>query len=246
MVLPRRHNSLNCVDAPELVLGARADFQQSCLAMHAEDVHALGNVRELAPHVVELQLMFPDLEPTLVQEVYAEALTAQDAVDTLLAIVPGAPSASGKVQSSRTGRDPAQDYLEFPSLVGSDGWEVVNSRSVVDATSEDLGRDWCERVKAAAELPAPNAKPTSSLNPRRSFVLRNGQGDSSESIELETDYESRQRQGKQRAENRAKYPRKPRSAYHKEEATAGVNSSSDDDPQGMAPAWRSLRLENRL
>merc|ERR1712232_1078298 len=159
------------------------------------------------------------------------------------------PLASGKVQTSRTGRDPAQDHLEFPSLLGSDGWEVFKAGSVVDAASEDFrrdGRDWCDRVKAAAKLPAPNAKPSTALNSRRSIVLRNGRGDSSESIELETDYESRQRQGKQRAENRAKYPRKPRAAYHKEEQTAGVTSASDDDPQGMAPAWRSLRLENRL
>jgi hypothetical protein len=246
---------LNVTDAPEL----RADFRQRCVLAHTEVVHGSApmqaraernTVREQAPIASELQSMFPELEPRLVQEICVEALTPLAAVETLLTIAQTDPFAGegdcAPCCASRAGRDSTHDHLDFPSLVVADGWEVVDAHSIVNGASKGLGQDWCARVKAAAELPTPKSKPIETVPVRRPLELQNKSVDNPDSTELETDYECRQRQGKQRAGNRAKFPRKPRPSHRNEESPTGVTTASDDDRPGVAPAWRSLRLENRL
>jgi len=206
---------VNLFDIPEMMPGAQARanpsqrgrFERRCLELYQEDCEdgaprptekAVGN-----DLVADLEGMFPMLDLLLIQDILADSSTERQAIDTLLALSGADLQVSSQVALPR---DPVDDNEVFPALIGTDGWEVPGIRAL------DLHADqqtaWRDRAISAAELPQPQ-KP----RPRVAVPLRAlrtaDRGEHVVDIDFETEQDYRRRKGRHRAENRAKYGRKP-------------------------------------
>jgi len=177
--------------------------------------------------------MFPNLDPTLIRALRADAPSEQSAVDTLLALVAAAaaephpagdatPQAPAALPPSNIG---LSDHGRFPSLVDAGGWQVVGHRQfelaekLARGEEDDLGSAWLDQAKAAADIPAP---PTKAWGPAKKVLAaggkqgrrreeddkEEGENPSTEVAEPMTDYEFRQHLGQQRARHRALFGRR--------------------------------------
>lgn len=208
---------VNLFDIPELMPGAqssstpaqRTSFEERCQKLYEDDVEEAQPASYSAAGsdvtVPELAAMFPSLDAELVQALAAEARTPYHALETLLAL-------AAAVNEPAAPASPAQDLaLEntdaFPSLIDADGWQVASQHMFDRHAEEDLGSAWRDRAKAAASKPAPAAAIATPTAPKR----RPGKKDEASRLDhaqAENDYEFRQRLGKQRVQNRARFSRR--------------------------------------
>lgn len=176
----------------------------------------------------DLEAMFPNLDPALVQILAADAGSPHAAMETLLTLAAG--MAAPTVPSRAPDGLALEDASAFPSLVGADGWEVCSAHQLEQKPEADRGRAWCDRAKAIASKPAP--KPNYAIAPV--VANKNGNGPAEPVVsdvlhaDVETDYEYRHRLGKQRIQNRSKFGR---GAKAKDSSTYHVANSGVDDGQ---------------
>jgi hypothetical protein len=210
---------INLSDIPELMPGAlpsanpaaRAEFEQCCLQLHAEAVQEahvrVANAPAGCPWRLEdLISMFPGLDPELVHVLTSDASSPEQAVETLVALS----AASAELVVATGNPDIGLGSMElFPSLVDSNGWQVVSQHLLDRDPEQDLGTCWSDRAKAAANKPAPSTtKMMRALAPKQRAVKQvAGQvaGEDREMVQPETEYELRQRLGKQRLHKRNRF-----------------------------------------
>jgi len=152
-----------------------------------------------------LEAMFPNLDPTLVRVLASDAASPQVAMETLLALTAAIaePLAADPLPKDMG----LEDIDAFPSLVDADGWQVAGQQQLGGSCGEDLGSAWCDRAKAIANTPAQRAAVRMTV---ASSKKRVGKQDGSIGLEMqqpESEYEYRQRLGKQRVQNRAQFGR---------------------------------------
>lgn len=230
---------VNLFDVPEMMPGARAsanpaqrmEFEQRCRKLYEEELaEQLTRGSEAIPTVEALESMFPCLEPGLVKALAAEAPTAKVAMETLMSLVasmaePARPCSAPKDLG-------LEDAEAFPSLLDADGWQVASHRQLERDFDEDLGSAWCERAKAIAAIPQQQAKsqgmaaaPNVAMSKRR--ASRKGQAGLEKPLpEIdETDYEYRQRLGKEHARNRVRFSKGVKAVASR--STEGACDSND-------------------
>jgi len=259
---PFRHRApeVNLFDIPELMPGAqpsanpaqREDFEQRCRLLHEEQrleelevPSLLAKQAGVTIVVQDLQAMFPMLDTDLVYALYTDARTPQHALDTLLELAAAfaEPVPAGDWPPSPPPRDVGvHDHDRFPSLCTADGWQVANQRAF-DREQEELGTEWCDRAKEAANLPAPMTKPRTLFSAwsvdataaHRSNHRRRTVDDAC--IDLsETEYELRHRVGQERARRRSQHARVSdpgRSRY----LWGALRKSSSDTGERFAPGF---------
>lgn len=168
-----------------------------------------------------LECMFPELDPQLVQELYAEANSPDQAIDTLLTLAAATPKSRAATHSTSSCArpPPARDmglgsHEQFPLLLDSQGWQVVSERKLMHDAAEDLGTMWRDRAQRAVDSTDKTTAPAAAISavrtrgakvtfmPTRPKQLWPEQ-DVEEPIPLETEYEFRQRVGQRRARERA-------------------------------------------
>jgi len=236
---------LNFSDVPEMLPGARpganpsqrAEFErrsrqlQECIEeerTHEAAVSWAASGAEVTGR--ELEEMFPMLDPSLVRSLRAEATSAQQALETLIAIAadtnePVAGSAEGTGGGEVVARAlpkvvlGVEDHGSFPLLVGADGWQVPPAR--LEAQDEEFGSIWCDRAKAAADKPAPlrGSQPPAPWGPKKKKQGQQENG-SVEQTQPLTDYECRHQAGERRAKQKVIYGRSGRGS-----GTAGCGRS---------------------
>lgn len=158
----------------------------------------------------DFEAMFPNLDAALVQTLVSEAHSQQHAMDTLLTL---AASMNEPTQASAQTKDLGlTDANSFPMLTDADGWQVVRHGQLDEKDEADLGIAWCERAKSIADKPAPTMKATAASiagRPKRSSK-QGGHPHSkiAPADSFETEYECRQRLGRKRVQDRAKFGRR--------------------------------------
>jgi len=246
---------LNFSDVPEMLPGARpranpsqrAQFERCGLQLHQcdeeERAHeAAGSWAAFGAEATsrELEEMFPMLDPALVRSLRAEATSAQQALETLIAISADTnePVAGSAAEGTGTGEVAAtelpklvvgaDDHDRFPLLVGADGWQVPAAR--LEAQDEELGSVWRDRAKAAADKPAPQHSSQAPMpwGPRKKKQGQQEEGLVEQAQPL-TDYECRHLAGERRAKQKVIYSRSGRGS-----GTAGQSSAGGGDsaPEG--------------
>jgi len=220
---------VNLSDMPELMSGAqpgsnpaqREEFQQRCCQLYREGEYEMREAAVVhraaagsGAGATDLEAMFPLLDPGLVCAIHAEAPTPQHAIETLLALnaamVPGDEKAVQRTASPPPRQLGVEDHVQFPTLVGGNGWQVVNHTSLDEEPKEDLGSIWRDRAKAAAVIPAPRATPPSNATAwgAKQRQRRPKEKEDDEEFLLPTDYELRQKAGERRARHRAQFGRR--------------------------------------
>eukprot|EP00443_Scrippsiella_acuminata_P004339 CAMPEP_0115249644 /NCGR_PEP_ID=MMETSP0270-20121206/42696_1 /TAXON_ID=71861 /ORGANISM="Scrippsiella trochoidea, Strain CCMP3099" /LENGTH=288 /DNA_ID=CAMNT_0002664991 /DNA_START=55 /DNA_END=921 /DNA_ORIENTATION=+ len=236
--------SVNLSDIPELMPGAqpsanpaqRETFEQRCRQLYAveaeerrAEVEAARAAAGLGPASAcsELEAMFPNLDPTLIRALCADAPSEQSAIDTLLALA--AASAEPHTVGDAVVAAPVvlpslnvglEDHENFPALVDAEGWQVGSQRQfelaekLAQGEEEDLGSAWRDQAQAAADIPAPPAKAwgpakvASAMGRKRGKEEENrkeGEEPSTEAAQPMTDYEFRQHVGQRRARHRVQF-----------------------------------------
>lgn len=229
---------LNFSDIPEMMVGARPrasaaqrrDFERQSQRLYAESEESSQDGEEMPSAAIgvscaELEAMFPTLDSSLVRAMHAEAASAQQVVDTLLALAAvGAGEAAADAGAMPRREVGVEDHDKFPLLTSSDGWQVIPAR--IDVGEEALGSAWRDRARVAAEKPSPKecGRLSRVQRPRRSRG-RGGGASESEAPQPLTDYECRHLAGERRAKERVLYSRKHVAAP---QATAMVASGSCD------------------
>jgi len=254
-----RGPSVNVSDIPELMPGAnpkgtpaqREEFEQRCVKLHRDAVYEESEAaRENAAAagagatVSDFEAMFPALDASLVRALVAEAPTPQHAIETLLALAAATAEPVAGSEGPPRARTPPprnlgmEDLNKFPSLIDADGWQVMSRRQIELDADEDLGSVWRDRVKAAADKPAPKAAPplvpTVKRRSRHKDFYSGG-----EPQQTETDYDFRKRIGQKRAQNRVQYGRGGRGrAGHSggAVATGGLGATAGGDGDSASEA----------
>lgn len=256
---------VNLSDIPEMMPGAqpganpaqRMDFEQFCRKLHDDEVvekrEAAAVMREVALAEASsvsssLEAMFPLLDAALVRALSAEAPTQQQAIETLL-VLSASMSEPGEASTTRATMPPprllgVEDRDKFPSL-GREPARRCESQDPPGAGGDvaargeeekDLGSAWCDRAKAAADMPAP--RPTAWASavaaPRRRKDARS-KDDADEPQHVMTDYEFRHRVGQRRARRRLQYGRRggrggaAGAQAKRHEAGSGSESEASDE-----------------
>lgn len=150
------------VNTSDLAEFHRGEFQRRCHEANIEEVQREMRWEQARSSAVltttvitatTLESMFSTLDPSLVRSISAEAATPQQALQILLALSASiaAPAAVEEPPSADIGVD---DHEAFPVLLDTDGWQVVSNRAFINHDSgEKTCSAWCDRAKAAAELP---------------------------------------------------------------------------------------------
>lgn len=206
------------------------------MQLHTEEEYDGCYLRSPLPAVeaTDLEAMFPNLDAALVKALSAEAATPQQALETLLKL-------AASMQSPAATAEPARDVgLEsaelFPALLDTDGWQIASTDMLQPALTETTPSiSWSERAKAAAAKPAPIL--TRQCHTRSHKLQRAPMGKQARDVddvllEIETDYDCRQRMGKQRMENRLRFARKTRAVA--QGSLQGSGSCSNDDTTSFA------------
>merc|ERR1719323_2248498 len=166
----------------------------------------------------DLEEMFPILDPALIHAVVAEALSAEHAVESLLALAASSAEPVGRAAGSTASAGEAgtkhlapewelgiQDHDKFPSLVDNDGWQVLPSVRL-QAEDEEPGSAWRDCAKAAAKKPAPKpSSQTAVIWSSKKKVSMEQKEEEREQVQPLTDYECRHRAGEQKAKHRVQY-----------------------------------------
>lgn len=237
---------VNLFDIPELMPGARSsatpaarmEFEQRCIQLYvdeAEEQRACA-APVTATHVTvqELEAIFPALDPALVRVLAADAGTPQQAMETLLMLAAAAAEpVRPHLPETELG---LQDMDAFPSLMDADGWQVPSQHLFDRSTEEDLGSAWSDRAKAIASKPAP--LPATSMKvvgggvkKRASKQELSGSPDAPQS---ETEYEFRQRLGRQRIQNRTRFPGSRRGSALATAAECRLSEASQEDDESLS------------
>jgi len=138
----------------------------------------------------------------------------------------GPPSPQGTKQN-------LEDGGNWPTLVGSDGWEIVSYQRL-EGKEHDLGSAWCDTAKDAAPLPSPKATTNeAALQPKRKkkHGVDHAKGSTEEGTpSVLTDYEVRHSRGKLRADRIASISaaRSAKAPFH-QSADSSESSDSDED-----------------
>lgn len=191
----------------------REQFESRCRHLYHESVlEETCDMRFMNSSSVtakELEDMFPTLDSSLIQVLRAEAPSAQQAIDILLALV-------ASVQDVNTGlavptrslpsreRLGVDDHEKFPSLVDADGWQIL-CPMLGQVSEGGLGSAWRDLALTAADKPELKRKPQQPRpNARRPPVQgkKHAEGDA---IQPMSEFEARQRDGERRYQNRKQY-----------------------------------------
>lgn len=218
---------VNLSDIPELMPGAmssanpaqRVEFESRCIRLHQEEMKAqrmnlqstsfagLSATSGAIANVDALEAMFPNLDSALVRVLASDAASPQVAMETLLALVA---AIAEPLAAAPLPKDIGlEDIDAFPSLVDADGWQVAGQQQLGPSPDEDLGSAWCDRAKAIASTPAqrPAVRLAATVATSKKLVSKQNESIGFEMPQPETDYEYRQRLGKQRVQNRAQFGR---------------------------------------
>jgi len=143
----------------------RAYFEQRCQNIYRDVVQeewhasaAAQEAREAAGSgttIEDLQAMFPSMDPSLVQSLYFEATSPQQALDTLIALSASVAEPVVPTDSIPPKEIGVEDDDKFPLLVDSDGWQVVGMQALQHEPKAELGSAWRDRAQPAAALPRP-------------------------------------------------------------------------------------------
>jgi len=219
---------VNLSDIPELMPGAmssanpakRMEFENRCIQLHQEEMKAQGMNSQSASfagmsatsgatiNVDALEAMFPNLDSALVRVLASDAASPQVAMEMLLALTAAIaePFAAAPLPKDIG----LEDIDAFPSLVDADGWQVAGQQQLGRSSEEDLGSAWCDRAKAIASTPAQRPAVRMAATAATSTKRANKQDETigPEMPQPESEYEYRQRLGKQRVQNRAQFSRR--------------------------------------
>jgi hypothetical protein len=163
--------------------------------------------------VADLLLMFPSVEPELVQALTVEATSKQQAVEWLLTLSGGA-EADAPAPARLSEAPEISDAAKFPVLVASDGWQVASQQQLSDDRGGDTAQSWSDRVRSAAGVAAPPATKTSAAGRPAATGGTPGQqraapcGSAASIVDAAvplTEYEARHVAGRRRAERRARF-----------------------------------------
>jgi len=230
----QRAADLNFSDVPEMLPGAwpganparRREFERRSYMLYQEDeaecAEEVVAVSRAAAAVAlkDLEEMFPTLDPVLIRTLHTEAPSAQHAIETLLSLSassaePVSRAASSSAAAGEAGTEHlapqwelgVQDHDKFPSLVDSDGWQVLPSVRL-QAEDEEPGSAWCDCAKAVAKKPAPkrNSQTAVIWGPKKKQSVEQKEEEEDQARPF-TDYECRHRAGEQRAKHRVQYGR---------------------------------------
>lgn len=231
----QRASRLNLSDVPELMPGAQAkstpaqreDFEKRSRQLHYEEAEERSNnvafsnaAAGVGVTTTELEEMFPALDKALIRTLRSEARSAQEAIETLLALsaataepVAGTTASNegetNPVSPSKPLRLGVEDHNKFPSLIDADGWQVPCKRLQAH-NEEELGNAWRDCAKAAVEKPPPKpaARPLQGAWGRKQQDRQKTEGEeAAEEKHLFTDYEYRHQMGERRARHRVQYGR---------------------------------------
>jgi len=158
-------------------------------------------------NVDALEAMFPNLDSALVRVLASDAASPQLAMETLLALTF---AIAEPLAAARLPKDIGlEDIDAFPSLVDADGWQVAGQQQLRRSSEEDLGSAWCDRARAIASTPAqrPAVRMAATLATSKKRVSEQDEPIGLEVPQPESEYEYRQRLGKQRVQNRAQFGR---------------------------------------
>lgn len=202
------------------------------MQLHTQEEYDGSNLASAAPAVeaADLEAMFPNLDAALVKALSAEAATPQQALETLLKLAASMQSPAGTVEPTK---DVGLESAElFPALLDTHGWQIASTDMLQPAsTGTTPSISWSDRAKAAAAKPAPI--PTRQCHTKtQKSQGRQACGAHTTVVELETDYDCRQRMGKQRMENRLRFARKTRTAA--QGSLQGSWGCSNDDATSCA------------
>jgi len=259
--LPR----VNLFDMPELLPGAqpsanpaqREGFEQRCRQLHRDEAEEACEAHEAAAIIdaaagakaaaSDLEAMFPNLDPGLVRAIHGEAQMPQQAIETLLALSAAVAEPVGSEGTSRPVSSPPRnlgvdDPHKFPSLLDSDGWQVVSQKQLEQDPDAEPGSEWRDRAKAAADMPAPRPAPAATAPARGQATRRRGSSQKEEEREPEqplvNEYELRQSAGERRVQLRTQYGRSGRGAAaahgsgHRAEGRGVAAGSEVEAPEG--------------
>jgi len=218
---------VNLSDIPELMPGAmssanpakRMEFETRCIQLHQEERKAQGmNLQSTSfagmsatsgatANVDALEAMFPNLDSALVRVLASDAASPQVAMETLLALT--AAIAAPLVAAPLPKDMGLEDIDAFPSLFDADGWQVAGQQQLARSSEQDLGSAWCDHAKIIASTPAqrPAARMVATVATLKKRVSKQDESIGLEMQQPESEYEYRQRLGKQRVKNRAQFGR---------------------------------------
>lgn len=210
---------MNLSDLPELLPGARPsanpaareEFVRRCRYLHGEAEAAQEQVAVAGQGadatVADLEAMFPGLDAALVREMAADATSPQAALSTLLALSESmGEAAAGETRRAAPREIGVEDESKFPSLVDTDGWQIVSARLLERDGDEDLGSAWRDRARSAASRPAPAPQASAAPRASRARRARAAQGREETLAEEEmTEWEARQSDGRRRVERLARF-----------------------------------------
>lgn len=204
--------SVNAIDIPEATLGAHRASRKNKHLVPKWSWELAEEHDEVSKSKPDLQAMFPLFESELVRLIVTESQTWEKALGILLALADDDIQFEHK-QAPIT-KDPVTDHLGFPTLLSSDGWEVVRG---VDL-DEKHHSAWCgDTVRDANQ----NTESTCGLrlwdkdDRQSSMVLQDQRvkvvavAADYDHLEVETEHECRQRRGTERRLNHAKHNRRP-------------------------------------
>jgi len=231
---------VNTTDLPEASFRRQRDTRKKRCVLpkwngrtFEERAHSDG---DLGPP--DFPALFPGFDHALVTSIVAETSTWEDALRVLLAL------ADDTVQCEETHQLPSPDTtdeLAFPPLVDSDGWQVI---SEID-TAADTSRLWCEVAKDISCIPFPASK--SRLMDAHKSVLHSGETSQLsvlEEVEVESEYDCKQRRGIERRLNQVKNSRCQAQPNKTQRTTQRVDRGHQRSTE--SPAWRLCRFEDRL
>merc|ERR1711966_565485 len=178
--------------------------------------------------------MGPNLDSTLVRALASDAASPQVAMETLLALTA---AIAEPLAADPLPKDIGlEDIDAFPSLVDADGWQVAGQQQLGRSCGEDLGSAWCDRAKAIVNTPAQRAAVRMTVASSKKRVSKQDGSMGLEMQQPESEYEYRQRLGKQRVQNRAQFGRGAKailsSSCHETDSRDLGEASSDETGDG--------------
>lgn len=255
---------LNVDDVPESMPGAacranpaeREFFEQRCKKLwnaevqernECEAAKSVCTQADAEEKLVQMEKMFPNLDPELVRSLCREAAHPEMAMETLLALsmmaadptnedaAAGSAQAAPKPPPKDIGLD---DEENFPVLGDRDGWQVVNRHLLEKDQEEELGSGWRDTAKDAATLPAPKKTPKAAepkKNKKKSKDV-DEEEDMNRDLHLD-DYELRQNAGNRRAarisRKAAERRNKVGNAGYASSRSPAVQAQQDPDGESM-------------
>ena len=204
--------SVNAIDIPEATLGAQRASRKNKQLVPKWSLEFAEEHDEVSTSKPDLAAMFPLFESDLVRLIVTESQTWEKALGILLELADDDIQFEHK-QAPIT-KDPVTDHLGFPTLLDSDGWEVVRGVDLDETHHSVWGGDTVRDVKRSTESTC-GLRLWDKDDCQSSMVLQDqcvkvvAVAANYDHVEVETEHECRQRRGTERRLNHAKHNRRP-------------------------------------